>query len=196
MLSAGADGSLAVNSLDAEASAEALYACSGAATFTAAQWTTPHTFVTATLQGALQAWDLRQPAAPTSNCRAPAGQAADPLVALAAHPAQAHVCATGTAGGAVALWDLRTGSQSARHSVEGAVAALCYDRAGGGGGGQLAFGTSRGVVGLVGARGTRELYREPTAGVEALSFSGGAGAATQLCCATDQEGLVFMANAV
>lgn len=195
MLSAGADGSLAVHPLDAEAAAGApFYSCGGAAAFTAARWTSPATFVTASLQGVLQAWDTRQRGAPALLCAPPATSPAArraPLLSLAAHPAHPHACATGDADGTVAVWDLRTAAQAARHEVGGAVGGLCYDASGGGA--QLAFCTSRGAVGVAGEGGVRVMFTEPGAAVEAVCTSA-AGAVGQLCCATEMEGLVFAAH--
>jgi hypothetical protein len=192
--SAGADGSVAVNAPDAGEAAAPLYDARGGASFTAARWATPATLLATTLQGALLLFDARRAGPPALRLCAGGGE---PLLALAAQGAS-HAAATGGAGGAVALWDLRAGEGAGparRVKAGGAVAALAYGSGGGGGGARLAYATQRGAVGVVAEGGAaRLLYSEPHAALTALALSD-AGAATQIVAATDQEGLLFMANA-
>ena len=62
----------------------------------------------------------------------------------------------------------------------------------------LVYCTSGGAIGVLrdaAAGAGRLVFQEPTAAVRACCL-GAAGPCTQLFCATDQEGLVFMANAL
>lgn len=130
------------------------------------------------------------------------------MACLAVHPGQPHMVAVGgeepAGGGSLLVFDLRQGGGPAS-SIEvpagsgaGAAAAngvrdLAFDAAGDGT--ALAFCTAGGVVGAAweGRGRARALYREPTAGAQALCL-GAAGPLRQLFCATDQEALIYMAG--
>ncbi|KAL4428539.1 hypothetical protein ABPG75_002628 [Micractinium tetrahymenae] len=125
LLSAAADGSLALTPLDAEdsSSSQALYSCGGAVTFSAACWSGAHSAVTGSLQGLLHVWDTRQTGRPVLQLAQPmpgaASLTASPLApapaitCLDVHSAQNYCIATGAADGGVALWDLRAASAGA-----------------------------------------------------------------------------------
>lgn len=152
-------------------------------------------FLTCTLQGALQVWDARQGGKAASQLSKPAA-VRQPLMSLAVHPANPHACGTGSAGGDIALWDLRgAGAAPVQQvAVAGSVDGLSYYD---GAGVPLAFCTSRGAVGVVREGGSQAvlLHEEPGAAVVGMCLST-AGAVSQLCCCNDQEGLLFMANAL
>ena len=104
-VTAAADGTLALTPLDApgggggssQGSSRQLWACGGAVSFTAARWAGPAGVVTASLQGRLQQWDLRQGGGskgPALEVAAAGGQA---LTCLDIHPAQSYSCAAGDA---------------------------------------------------------------------------------------------------
>lgn len=198
VLSAGADGRICLTRMDAESPDAPItfYDSHAAITFTQAQWASPNTCVTTSQQGVVHAWDLRSGAAgPTHSLSLDSGQR-HPLLSLCVNPAQPHTLACGSSNGEVALWDLRnTGHCSARlqaDSLSGAVTGLTYDT--GGGGGRLLVSTSKGLIGAVAGDRVVELYREPGASVDGMCVTS-AGAASELFATTDQEVLVFMANA-
>jgi hypothetical protein len=140
------------------------------------------------------------------------------------HPAQPFCCASGGADGGVAVWDLRSAGQQAQQgaapagvvrcaagdhgrSDDGASAAVCdlrFEGSSGIGSGsqRLVYCTAGGAIGVLrdaaAAAATARpqlLFREPTAAVRACCLGAG-GPCTQLFCATDQEGLVYLANAL
>ncbi|KAL4420300.1 hypothetical protein ABPG77_001390 [Micractinium sp. CCAP 211/92] len=134
LLSAAADGSLAVTALEADdaGSSQSLYACSGAVSFSAARWNGAHSAVTGSLQGLLHVWDTRQAGRPVLQLAQPtpgAASATAPLgpppaiSCLDVHPAQHYCIATGGADGGVALWDLRAASSAGTAGAAGAAAA-------------------------------------------------------------------------
>lgn len=171
--------------------------------------------------GSRPALQLQQPA-PTGTA---AGVAALPTAAISCldvHPAQHFACATGAADGSVAVWDLRAASSSASGGPQqqGAAAAAqpavaCCSVTGGSGAGvcdvrfegagsigsgsqRLVYCTSGGAIGLLrdaAAGAGRLLFQEPTAAVRACCL-GAAGPCSQLFATTDQEGLIYIANAL
>ena len=195
VLSAGADGSALVTSLDDTGDQRMSIIKSAGVTFTRAQWATPSTFVTTSLQGVTHVWDIRN-SSPVLKLVQP--QLA-PVLALQVHPAQHHSVATGDANGTVTLWDLRTSSNNVAAfstpsptASSSSITELVYDED------RLLCSTSKGMVGAIGgSSGNRimSLYEEPggTAAVEGLCVSR-AGAASQVFASTDQEVLVYMAN--
>ena len=198
VVSAGADGRMCVTRLDADSpdAPMTIFDSHAAITFTQAQWASPNTCVTTSLQGIVHAWDVRSNSkTPThSLCLGP-GQR-HPLLSLCVNPAQSHTAACGNSNGEVALWDLRqNGHCSARIQIGnhcGAVNGLTYDTTGGGGG-RLLVCTGKGLIGAVAGDRVLELYREPGAAVEGMCVTS-AGAVSELFAGTDQEVLVFMAN--
>ncbi|PRW44562.1 nuclear pore complex NUP43 [Chlorella sorokiniana] len=231
LLTAAADGSLALTPLTAEdsSSSSRLYDSSGAVTFSAARWNGPHTAVTGSLQGLLHVWDARQGGRPALQLQQPVpagtapGVAALPAAAITCldvHPAQHFACATGAADGSIAVWDLRAASasqqpgQQAGAGAAAAPAVACCSVTGGtgasvcdlrfegsstiGSGSQrLVYCTSGGALGLLrdaAAGAGRLLFQEPTAAVRGCCM-GATGPCTQLFATTDQEGLVYIANA-
>eukprot|EP00887_Chlorella_sp_A99_P008210 scaffold12.g8210.t1 len=220
-VTAAVDGSLALTPLDAPGGApraRLLWSCGGAVSFTGARWAGPNAVVTASLQGQLAQWDARAggPAArPALQAAAAGGQ---PLTCLDVHPAQSYSCAAGDAAGVVHVWDLRRAGtgEAALAQVGGsnaaAVTSLSFDAVSATsaavGGQQLVYGTAAGEVGVLAAPAhgaaavataaappARRLYQEPAAGVVALCL-GAAGPSSQLLCLTEQEGLVFLGNAL
>ena len=169
-------------------------------------------------QGERPALQLQQPV-PASAAASLAALPAAAITCLDVHPAQHFACATGDASGCVAVWDLRAASstpadqQPAQQAQQ--PAAACSSVGGGGGAAvcdlrfqgagsigsgsqQLVYCTSGGAIGLLrdaAAGAGRLLFQEPTAAVRALCLGGG-GPCSQLFCATDSEGLIYMANAL
>lgn len=170
-------------------------------------------------QGGRPALQLQQPA-PVSAAPSVSPLPAAAITCLDVHPAQHFACATGDAAGCVAVWDLRAASSAAPGDQLAAAAAApavaCTSVTGGSGaavcdlrfegsssigsGSQRAvYCTSGGAIGLLrdaggAGGGGRLLFQEPTAAVRACCVGGG-GPCPQLFCATDAEGLVYMANA-
>lgn len=163
---------------------------------------------------------LQQPAPPSAAASVAALPVAG-ITALDVHPAQHYCVATGAADGTVAVWDLRSASSSQQQQQQaqqpppqqqaavacctvggagaGAVCDLRFEGAStiGSGSQRLVYCTSGGAIGLLrdAASGAgRLLFQEPTAAVRACCLGAVAAPAAQLFCATDQEGLVFMAN--
>ena len=176
-----------------------------------------------TRQGGRPILQLQQPAPGPPSSPAVLALAAG-ITCLDVHPAQHYCCATGGADGSVAVWDLRAASAAATATSAGssqqqqsqqAAAVACCSVAGSSGAGvcdlrfeggasigsgsqRLVYCTSGGAIGVLrdaAAGAGRLLFQEPTAAVRACCL-GAAGPCTQLFCATDQEGLVFMANAL
>ena len=203
-----------------------VWACGGAVTHTAAKWAgAAGAAVTASLQGRVQAWDTRSGGG-GDTARGPlvaelAATSGVPLMCLDVHPAQSYCVAAGDAEGRVHVWDMRRlpsgggpscgaggsggGSEVAVVAVGGgaALSALAFDAGvaatAATSAARLVYGTSGGEVGLIrdaaGGTAPQRLYAEPAAGVAALAL-GAVGPSSQLFAFTEQEGLVFIANAV
>jgi len=90
------------------------------------------------------------------------------------------------------VWDLRTAGKCRVQEVGGAVTGLEYDSSGGMEE-RLLYCTAKGIVGAVLSNGWKVLYEELQASVQALCVRT-AGAASQVFAATEQEGLLYMAN--
>ncbi len=170
-------------------------------------------------QGGRPTLQLQQPA-PAGAAPGVAALPAAAITCLDVHPAQHFACATGAADGSVAVWDLRAASSAAEGAAgqpAGAVAqpavACCSVTGGtgasvcdlrfegsgsiGSGSQRLVYCTSGGAIGLLrdaAAGAGRLLFQEPTAAVRACCLSA-AGPVSQLFATTDQEGLVYIANA-
>lgn len=167
-------------------------------------------------QGSRPALQLQQPA-PAGAAPGVAALPAAAITCLDVHPAQHFACATGAADGSVAVWDLRAASSAGQQPGAGAAAqpaVVCCSVTGGtgasvcdlrfegsstiGSGSQrLVYCTSGGALGLLrdaAAGAGRLLFQEPTAAVRSCCL-GATGPCSQLFAATDQEGLVYIANA-
>jgi hypothetical protein len=150
--------------------------------------------------GAVQAWDSRQAGKPTLTLGERSnGSTAPPATALAVNAAQPFLCAAGYANGSIAIWDTRSAAKAVEARVIGNPTGMqfvagdgsLYRQA------QLLFCTSKGCVSLMDTAtgAVRDVYQEPFAVMQDVVASA-VGAVSQVFTLTDQEGIVFMANAL
>ena len=165
--------------------------------FSSCQWLTTSRVASASLQGAVQIWDVRQlhqkplPAIQTLVLPKRIAQC-QPLLCLAIHPGQPHIVTSGDAGGRIVSWDLRSDKEPACIAyADGNITGLHYSPMSS----QLWMTTLTGTIGLVEETTIHTIFKEPVASIIDFCIPE-SGMLSDLYALNDQEALVFLANAV
>ena len=164
--------------------------------FSSCQWLTTSRVASASLQGAVQIWDVRQlhqkplPAIQTLVLPKRIAQC-QPLLCLAIHPGQPHIVTSGDAGGRIVSWDLRSDKEPACIAyADGNITGLHYSPMSS----QLWMTTLTGTIGLVEETTIHTIFKEPVASIMDFCIPE-SGMLSDLYALNDQESLIFLANA-
>ncbi len=197
-----ADGSIAVNPLDAQSSSLPYKHDPKGMSFTGVRWTMQHCFVTGKLDGSLDVWDSRQQGkkAPVLELKGTAANA-QPITCMDVHAAQPFMCCSGDMGGGVNIWDLRSAAHpTATCSVGARVTALQYDSTGDRtvlATQPIAWSSADGRVGFInqdaasGGLRLGVLYQEPAGAMRGLCLLS-CGPHQQMFSLSSQETIAFM----
>lgn len=166
--------------------------------FSSCQWLTTSRIASASLQGAVQIWDVRHihkdlESSATQTLVLPKRIArCQPILCLAIHPGQPHIVTSGDAGGRIVSWDLRSDREPACIAyADGNITGLHYSPMSS----QLWMTTLTGSIGLVEETIIQTIFKEPVASIMDFCVPE-SGMLSDLYALNDQEALIFLANAV